>query len=171
MKKMMMTMLLVIVAITAGAQEKKNENFAERMFEAKVREMTYRLELTDAQKEKFVPIYRQYNNEMRAAWGERRKPGKPANEQESLAATKAKMERQQRAQAVRIKYVDEFAKVLNARQLSKFLFTEKQIQNKLNKRKHERHGDRGGKGGFDDRGHKGHKGPLLPGDPGGSGSF
>jgi hypothetical protein len=137
MKKMMMTMLLVIVAITAGAQEKKNENFAERMFEAKVREMTYRLELTDAQKEKFVPIYRQYNNEMRAAWGERRKPGKPANEQESLAATKAKMERQQRAQAVRIKYVDEFAKVLDAKQVKRFFEVENNMQKKMMQRKAE----------------------------------
>ena len=134
---MMMTMLLVIVAITAGAQEKKNENFAERMFEAKVREMTYRLELTDAQKEKFVPIYRQYNNEMRAAWGERRKPGKPANEQESLAATKAKMERQQRAQAVRIKYVDEFAKVLDAKQVKRFFEVENNMQKKMMQRKAE----------------------------------
>ena len=132
-----MTMLLVIVAITAGAQEKKNENFAERMFEAKVREMTYRLELTDAQKEKFVPIYRQYNNEMRAAWGERRKPGKPANEQESLAATKAKMERQQRAQAVRIKYVDEFAKVLDAKQVKRFFEVENNMQKKMRQRKAE----------------------------------
>lgn len=132
-----MTMLLVIVAITAGAQEKKNENFAERMFEAKVREMTYRLELTDAQKEKFVPIYRQYNNEMRAAWGERRKPGKPANEQESLAATKAKMERQQRAQAVRIKYVDEFAKVLDAKQVKRFFEVENNMQKKMMQRKAE----------------------------------
>lgn len=137
MKKMIMTMLLVIVAITAGAQEKKNENFAERMFEAKVREMTYRLELTDAQKEKFVPIYRQYNNEMRAAWGERRKPGKPANEQESLAATKAKMERQQRAQAVRIKYVDEFAKVLDAKQVKRFFEVENNMQKKMMQRKAE----------------------------------
>ena len=137
MKKMMMTMLLVIVAITAGAQEKKNENFAERMFEAKVREMTYRLELTDAQKEKFVPIYRQYNNEMRAIWGERRKPGKPANEQESLAATKAKMERQQRAQAVRIKYVDEFAKVLDAKQVKRFFEVENNMQKKMMQRKAE----------------------------------
>ena len=137
MKKMIMTMLLVIVAITAGAQEKKNENFAERMFEAKVREMTYRLELTDAQKEKFVPIYRQYNNEMRAAWGERRKPGKPANEQESLAATKAKMERQQRAQAVRIKYVDEFAKVLDAKQVKRFFEVENNMQKKMRQRKAE----------------------------------
>lgn len=134
---MMMTMLLVIVAITAGAQEKKNENFAERMLEAKVREMTYRLELTDAQKEKFVPIYRQYNNEMRAAWGERRKPGKPANEQESLAATKAKMERQQRAQAVRIKYVDEFAKVLDAKQVKRFFEVENNMQKKMMQRKAE----------------------------------
>lgn len=134
---MMMTMLLVIVAITVGAQEKKNENFAERMFEAKVREMTYRLELTDAQKEKFVPIYRQYNNEMRAAWGERRKPGKPANEQESLAATKAKMERQQRAQAVRIKYVDEFAKVLDAKQVKRFFEVENNMQKKMMQRKAE----------------------------------
>ena len=45
------------------------------------------------------------------------------------------MEMQQRAQGIRMKYIDEFATVLNAHQVEKFYEVESAIQQKLKERK------------------------------------
>ena len=45
------------------------------------------------------------------------------------------MERQQQAQALRLKYIDEFATVLSAGQVNKFFEVERNIQKKLMDRK------------------------------------
>ena len=130
-------MLAVLVAtfMTATAQEKK-EDVNERMFNAKVRELVYRLNITDEQKTKFVPIYRRYNDEMKAAWGKKQKPEQPKTSEEAATMAKRKMERQQRAQAIRIKYIDELAKVLDPKQVNRFFDVESQIQRKTMMRKH-----------------------------------
>ncbi len=149
MKKMMMTMLLALTVIAAAAQEKKENKFNEKQFDAKVSELVYRLDMTDEQKTKFVPIYRRYNDEMRALWGGRKRPDKPLTEEEKMARTKQRMERQQQAQSIRLKYMDEFAKVLTAKQVNKFYEVEGRMQKKFMERKHmkqkefkKKHGDK-----------------------------
>ena len=145
MKQMMTTLLMLLVVLTASAQEKKGDALNEKYFDAKVSELVYRLEMTDEQKAKFVPVYRRYCEEMRSTMGRHHRQGKPQTDEERLARTRQRMERQQQAQTIRLRYVDEFAKVLTASQVSRFYEVEGKIQKKLmERRKHHR-----GNGKFD----------------------
>ncbi|MBO4597383.1 MAG: Spy/CpxP family protein refolding chaperone [Bacteroidaceae bacterium] len=133
MRQYIITLLLMLFTASASAQNTQKLN--ERYFQAKVRELTMRLDMSDSQKEKFVPIYRRYSEEMRATVGEYKKPAKPLTNEERLALTKRKMERQQQAQSIRMKYVDEFATILSADQVSRFFEVENEIQRKLMQRR------------------------------------
>ena len=68
MKQMILTMVLLLSILSVSAQNTKNDSIQEKFFNAKVRELVYRLNITDEQKAKFVPIYRRYNEEMRTLW-------------------------------------------------------------------------------------------------------
>jgi len=149
MKKIVFAVMLMFVALTATAQDKKGEALNEKYFNAKVSELVYRLDMSDEQKEKFIPIYRRYNDEMHAVMGPRMKnkgewkkdgekkdgeakePKQKLTEEEKLARTKQRMETQQKVQNIRLKYMDEFCKVLDAAQMNKFYEVEKKIQKKL----------------------------------------
>lgn len=135
MKRFLISLLIGFSALTAFGQE-KSEAVNQRYFEAKIRELVYHLNLTDQQKEAFIPIYRRYNDEMRAVVGERKKPeSRPGTSEEAAAVTKARIDRQQQAQSIRMKYVDAFATVLKPDQLSRLYEVEGQIQRKLMNRK------------------------------------
>lgn len=187
MKKLILTLLLVITATVASAQQKNDENFAKRLFEARLAEVCLRLQLTDEQKNKFAPIYEQYCKEMselrdkqheghrpmrpgmrpekrpekRPAMrpGMRRPEGhaKPEARKRPADADKAKqptdanktkqlsdadkvknmknhMEKQMKAQEIRLTYADKFATVLSDKQLLKFYEVENNIQEKLHQR-------------------------------------
>jgi len=144
MKKMMMTMLLGLTTLMAAAQTDKGTALNEKFFAAKMSELVYRLDMTDEQKVKFEPIYRRYCEEMKAIWCDGKKYGKPTTDEERLARTRQKLERQERAQSVRIKYLDEFSTVLNSQQVSRFYEVEKNIQKKLmDRRQNIRHPHKG----------------------------
>jgi Spy/CpxP family protein refolding chaperone len=140
-------MLLAIVALTATAQDKKAGEINEKYFDARVSELVYRLDMSDDQKAKFTPIYKRYCEEMRALMGpimkhkkemkELKEKGekKQLTEEEKLARTKKRMECQQKAQTIQLKYVDEFATILSAEQVNKFFQVEHNIQKKLKDRK------------------------------------
>ena len=143
MKKILLSLLIGFSALTAFGQSQAGE-VNQRYFDAKILEFVYRLNLTDQQRDSFIPIYKRYNDEMRAAVGEREKPEeRPATAEEAAALAKARIERQQIAQTIRMKYVDEFATVLNPEQLGRLYEVESQIQRKLLSRKN---GDRPGRG-------------------------
>lgn len=139
MKKMMISMLLGLTTLMAAAQTDKGTALNEKFFAAKMSELVYRLDMTDEQKVKFEPVYRRYSEEMKALWCDGKKPGKPATDEECLAMTKQKLERQERAQSIRIKYLDEFAAVLTPQQVSRFYDVEKNIQKKLMDRRQNIH--------------------------------
>ena len=131
MKKLTIMVLLLMMSITAAAQNSADSGakINERFYQAKVRELVYRLHITDEQKVKFEPIYRSYCQEMTALWAERKKPIKSQSKSATTAAIeKRKIEMQQRAQGIRMKYIDRFATVLNAQQLERFYEVESQIQ-------------------------------------------
>jgi Spy/CpxP family protein refolding chaperone len=170
MKKQLILFLVSLCALSVSAQHVKNDSIHERFFNAKVRELVYRLEMTDDQKTKFVPVYRKYNDEMRAVWaegrpknGEGRKVEKGEHQKherssaEVAAFKKKHMQMQQKAQNVQMKYLDEFAKVLNAKQMSNFYEVEAKIQKKLMERKGHKGGDmrRDGKPGRNQKGKQG----------------
>jgi hypothetical protein len=125
--------ILVMLTVTASAQDSVKIN--ERYFQAKVSELALRLEMTDSQKSRFVPIYRRYSEEMRAVLVIKQRPSKPLTDEERLELTKRKMQRQQQAQTIRMRYVDEFSTVLSAGQVSRFYEVESEIQKKLMQRR------------------------------------
>ncbi len=153
MKQMIFSALLLFVSLSVAAQNAQNDSINEKFFNAKVRELTYRLDIKDEQKKDFVAVYRRYNEDMRAAWGvprmvkgntkkgdkktelKKKDVAKNRTSADVAAAQKRRMERQQKAQNVQMKYLDEFAKVLDANQMSKFYEVESKIQKKLMERK------------------------------------
>lgn len=158
MKQVLITLLLFVAVMTAGAQNDKGAAINEKFFQAKVNELVQRLEMTDEQRAKFEPVYRRYNNEMRALWEKGRRHSKaedsknsdvkrseackkePLTDEQKLERTKRRMERQQQAQTIRLKYIDEFATVLTAQQVNRFYEVEGQIQKKLMERRRHHHG-------------------------------
>lgn len=139
MKQMMIWMTMTLVCLTAMAGE-GNRSLNERFYQAKIKEMVYRLHITAEQQKKFEPIYRSYCEEMTALWNERTKPIKPSTSSSAAAVEKRKMEMQQRAQGIRMKYIDKFATVLNASQVERFYEVESIIQKKLKERKEQARG-------------------------------
>jgi hypothetical protein len=72
---------------------------------------------------------------MRAVLVIKQRPSKPLTDEERLELTKRKMQRQQQAQTIRMRYVDEFSTVLSAGQVSRFYEVESEIQKKLMQRR------------------------------------
>ena len=72
---------------------------------------------------------------MRAVVVIKQRPSKPLTDEERLELTKRKMQRQQQAQTIRMRYVDEFSTVLSAGQVSRFYEVESEIQKKLMQRR------------------------------------
>lgn len=136
MKKLIITFLLLLFTTSAIAQENRDNNsLNERFYKAKLRELIYRLNITSEQQKKFEPIYREYCEEMTALWAERKRPIPPNTSSEAAAIEKRKMEMQQRAQGIRMKYIDKFATVLNDNQVERFFEVESAIQKKLKERR------------------------------------
>ena len=140
MKKIMIWMVMAVVCLTAAASDGKGSSLNERFYQAKLREMTYRLHITQEQQKKFEPMYRDYCEEMTALWNERKKPFKPSTSSDAAQLAKRKMELQQRAQGIRMKYIDKFATVLNTTQVDRFFEGESIIQTKLKERKNRSRG-------------------------------
>ena len=162
MRKIVLLILLCATTLTVSAQ---TDNFMEKLYQAKLAEMVLQLNLSDEQKAKFEPIYRAYNQDMHKSFGMKRqgrkpqagKPGpdgqvqqaripkQPKDVNEVAAQMKDRLEHQKAAIDVRIKYVDEFAKVLDGNQLSKFWQVENQMQHKFMQRRNGHKGNRGGR--------------------------
>lgn len=132
MRRIIIIIVITLVGLTATAQAGSSLN--ERLYKAKVRELVYRLHITPTQQKKFEPIYHDYCEEMTALWNERKRPIKPSTSTDAAAKAKRKMEMQQRAQGIRMKYIDRLATVLNANQVDRFFEVESIIQKKLKQR-------------------------------------
>ena len=137
MKKIILLTIIILIGLTSAASGNSNTSLNERLYRAKVRELVYRLHITADQQKKFEPIYRSYCEEMSELWASRKQPFKPNTSGDAAAIAKRKMEMQQRAQGIRMKYIDQLATVLNAEQVSRFFEVESIIQKKL-KEKHDR---------------------------------
>lgn len=128
-------MALALVSICAMSSESNGASLNERFYNAKYRELVYRLHITAEQQQRFEPIYREYCEEMIALWVSRTQPLSPSTSSKAAAIEKRKMEIQQRAQGIRMKYIDKFATVLNALQIEQFYEVESEIQKKLKQRR------------------------------------
>lgn len=134
-KRIMLLLLVTVIGLTTAAQDKKEGSLNERLYRAKVRELVYRLHITPEQQKKFEPIYRSYCEEMSALWAERKRPIKPSTSSDAASIAKRKMEMQQRAQGIRMKYIDQLATVLTPNQVEHFFEVESVIQKKLKEKR------------------------------------
>lgn len=139
-KRIILIALIAVMTLTTAAQDSKGGSLNERLYKAKVRELVYRLHITPEQQKKFEPIYRRYCEEMSALWAERKRPIPPSTSSDAVAIERRRMEMQQRAQSIRIKYLDELGAVLNAQQVGRFFEVESIIQQKLKERKEKARG-------------------------------
>lgn len=133
MKKLLLSTLL-LCTLGLFAQEQKEQKVSQMFFEAKVCELAKQLNFTESQKAKFIPIYRRYNEEMKNIWRKTQKPKKIENSEEAAKYVKQKIIKQQQAQEVCIKYIDEFAAILDQQQIIRLYYVEGQIQRKLMQR-------------------------------------
>lgn len=134
-KKIIIILVMGLMSLTITAQGSNGASLNERLYKAKVRELVYRLHITPEQQQKFEPIYHDYCEEMTALWNERKRPIKPSTSTDAAAKAKRRMEMQQRAQGIRMRYIDKLAKVLNANQVDRFFEVESTIQKKLKERR------------------------------------
>ena len=86
MKKLMILFTLMLIGLTSAATGSNNSSLNERLYNAKVRELVYRLHITADQQKKFEPIYRSYCEEMSALWAERKRPIKPSTSSDPRAS-------------------------------------------------------------------------------------
>jgi len=133
MKKLLFYILMTLLWVPAMAQHSNTRQFNQRLFDAKVAQIVKSLNMTDEKKAQFVPIYKDYSEEMIKVWNELESSS--GDEMEQL---KRDMLRQERSQAIRLKYTDRFAKVLTAQEISKFYKVENEIQRRLKERRNQR---------------------------------
>ncbi len=121
---------MVIFTIPMMAQKSNKREFSQRLFDAKVEQIAKSLDMTKEKKARFIPIYKEYSEEMIQAWNEL--VSTSGDEMEQL---KFSMRRQERSQAIRLKYTDRFATVLTPAEIRKFFKVENEIQRRLKERK------------------------------------
>lgn len=132
MKHYLILILSLVFCLPMAAQRPQNPDVQERFFEAKAKEMCERLQLTAEQKEKFLPIYKAYDEEMRKTWTKYRVEKDSKN---SVERTKMRLKRQEKLQEIRLKYLDKFSKVLSGNQVENFYKVENDIQERAKRAK------------------------------------
>lgn len=137
MKRLVIALLLIacVMPVVAQGQRRAYRNggkqeFSERFFEAKVNTVVSAMQLSDEKKDAFVPIYRDYSVEIIEAWNELEP--QTGDDAEQL---KAEMLRQEKTQAIRVKYTDRFLKVFTPGEVRKFFKIENEIQRRVKARK------------------------------------
>lgn len=129
-KSLLCILLLLLGSLTAVAQSSRTRSFSQRLFDAKVAEISQCLNMSKEKEKKFVPIYREYSEEMIRAWNEL-----VINSTDETEQLKQSVRRQERSQAIRLKYTDRFASVLSAAEIRKLYKVENEIQRRLRARK------------------------------------
>ncbi len=134
MKRLIIYILTAILCTPAMAQQNSKRMFNKRLFEAKVAQIAKTLNMTEEKKAQFMPIYKEYSEEMINTWNELSETS--GNEIEQM---KLGMKRQERSQAIRLKYTDRFAEVLTPQEIRKFYKVENEIQRRLKERRNQRY--------------------------------
>lgn len=136
MKHILIAVACTLLAVQATAQRGgRGQNF-QRIEAAKVGFITQRLNLTPEQAERFWPVYRRYQDEMRGlrkkavANGRAQRGTNTMSEAESRRAIEEKLDLQEDRLALKRKYKDQFLRVISAQQLVA-LYDSEQEFNKL----------------------------------------
>ncbi len=135
MKKFLFLIILMVASTTAHAHQSTSAEVRMRMVEAKTKYMIRTLHITKEQQAKFIEIYHRYNKNMRGLWSGNQDTKKTGNTQDEADRIKRRLANQKRAIEIQMATIDELAQVLNADQLSRFLDTEREIQQRVKARR------------------------------------
>lgn len=142
----MVLAMLVIAFSTAFAQPQKSEKHrkamnAEKMEEFQLNAILQKLALDDKEREQFIPLYKQYQQEMKstnkkcAAMSKRKTERTDAETEEVIkhqfAMAKQKVE-------IREKYYAKFRKFLSPKQIEKIYDSERNVMKRLQSEKRKR---------------------------------
>ena len=141
MKKITM-ILVLIVAITMGAvaQPKMSKEMQEKVFNGKAKMMQKKLNLSDEQMIKFLPIYKKYHENIAKIV----RPSKKMDKRDSLTIEQAydlsmkRIEHQEAVLDLQKKTIKELKKVLTPQQLIRFQGAESSVQKKIMEHKNSR---------------------------------
>lgn len=135
MKKFLFLIILMVASTTAHAQQSTSAEVRMRMVEAKTKYMIRTLHITEQQQARFIEIYHRFNKSMRDLWSGERNANKADDVQAEAKRIKKRLANQKRAIEIQMATIDELAQVLDANQLSRFLDTEREIQQHVKARR------------------------------------
>ena len=155
MKKIALIFTLVMTMVmSAVAQPKKlSKEDQERFLNAKAQMMQRELHINDAQMEKFLPVYKAFQEELKGIKREKVK-GDTLTSEVAYEQVINRLEYQEKVINVQKKVVKELMPVLTPKQLKKFLDVERKVQMDIMKHKMDRRSKKGphGKGPHDKKG-------------------
>ena len=131
MKKLILIMALLVVAVSAVAQPRGlSKEDKERFFNGKAKMMQKELKLSDEQMEKFLPIYKSFQEDLKGIKRNREKA-------DSLTMDKAytdvidRLDYQEKVIKVQKNTLKELKPILTPFQLLRFLDAERNVQKKI----------------------------------------
>ena len=162
---MMLAAIVMGSQVTLFAQEKKGAKSERRQFnkeqmlEIQCNQIIKGLALDDATTAKFIPVYKQYMEEMQATRhmgvcrnvanrtaADKQIPKPVPTDAEVEQAIKARFAQSRKILDVREKYYNEFSKILSQKQIMKIYQQEKSNMNKFRKEFDRRKGQKPGQG-------------------------
>lgn len=147
MKRIILMLTMVILALSPVYAQKngpKKDRAAMRkeMREFKIKYLCQEMELTDEQREKFVPLYNQMSDERWKIFREikaqekRMKKAKKVGEADYESALKVTTNAKEKSAEIERQYDAQFSKFLSAKQLYKMKEAEAQFVEKMRKMRH-----------------------------------
>ncbi len=141
--------IAILILITVGAVQAQRGMPMERIHAAKIAFITDRLQLTVQQSGNFIPLYNQYEREIR---DERQyffnkykgTSSRDADDATSLQFIDDNLDYQQKVIEIKRKYKDQFLRIITPQQLSELNKAEREFKQMLIKRLERRNG-RGGR--------------------------
>lgn len=148
-KKLLFVLIaLILLPVAISAQKptsRERQTWMKEMQQYKNDYISHKLELTDEQKAKFLPLYNRMEDEVRNMADqamrmdrEVRKKGDAATDLEYEKAAEAQFELKAKEAQVELKYLNEFKGVLSPKQLFKLKKAERDFSRELMKKHQER---------------------------------
>jgi len=139
---------VMILVMMAGAARGQQGRPMQRIHAAKMAYISDRLRLTETQSAQFIPVYREYEEDLRAVrrpYKEKYKlqTGDEGGGVQAWQYLEDDLDYQQDVIALKRRYTDRFLKVLSSQQLADMYVAEREFKKVLMKRLEERRGGAG----------------------------
>lgn len=129
-KYYLIVIIALLLALPANAQGDKTRTFSQRLFDAKVAQIEKSLNLSDEEVARFIPIYREYTEEMIRVWNELVAAFSGDTDSPAFRSL-----RRERSLQIRQEYTEKFAEILSDAEIKLFFKVENEIQRRLRARK------------------------------------